>query len=76
MRHLLEEPMTLPTSRLVRMALPLPYPSKEESDREWLRLYNFPVVVLVEVSQLVAFVALAVQSVQVLPVADQSQCQP
>jgi hypothetical protein len=61
------------------MEHPLPYPSKEESDREWLRLYNFPVVVFVGVAvrvALVAFVALAVQSVLVLPVADQSQCQP
>jgi hypothetical protein len=75
MRHLLAEPMILPTSRLVQMALPLQRQPKEESNREWLRLYNFPVVVLVVVLQLVAFVALAVQPVLAQLVVDQSECQ-
>jgi hypothetical protein len=83
MRHLLAEPKSQPTSRLVQMALPLQHQPKEESDREWLRLYNFlaVAVVFVGVAVRVAFVAFVVQLVQVQPVleqlvVDQSECQP
>jgi hypothetical protein len=54
------------------MALPLQHQPKEESDREWLRLYNFLAVVFVGV----AFVAFVVQPVLAQLVVDQSECQP